>query len=48
MHRRLDQSLSPHHRHYEKTLVAHEDFVYPRQIALLLRRPDRSQLFDTF
>jgi len=34
-------------RHYEMTLVAHEGFVYLSQVALLLRRLDRSQLFDT-
>jgi transposase len=34
-------------RHYETTLAAHEGFVYLSQIALLLRRLDRSQLFDT-
>ena len=34
-------------RHYEMTLAAHEGFVYLSQIALLLRRLDRSQLFDT-
>lgn len=34
-------------RHYETTLTAHEGFVYLSQIALLLRRLDRSQLFDT-
>ncbi len=34
-------------RHYETTLQAHEGFVYLSQIALLLRRLDRSQLFDT-
>jgi hypothetical protein len=34
-------------RHYEITLQAHEGFVYLSQIALLLRRLDRSQLFDT-
>lgn len=38
--RRLD-------RHYENTLAAHEGFLYLSQIALLLRRLDRSQLFDT-
>ncbi|PIJ38031.1 hypothetical protein BMW24_002845 [Mycobacterium heckeshornense] len=34
-------------RHYETTLAAHEGFLYLSQIALLLRRLDRSQLFDT-
>ena len=38
--RRLD-------RHYEVTLDAHEGFLILSQIALLLRRLDRSQLFDT-
>lgn len=38
--RRLD-------RHYETTLTAHEGFLILSQIALLLRRLDRSQLFDT-
>ncbi|MGB3285717.1 transposase [Mycolicibacter algericus] len=38
--RRLD-------RHYEVTLIAHEGFLILSQIALLLRRLDRSQLFDT-
>jgi putative transposase len=38
--RRLD-------RHYEATLAAHEGFLILSQIALLLRRLDRSQLFDT-
>ena len=38
--RRLD-------RHYEVTLEAHEGFLYLSQIALLLRRLDRTQLFDT-
>jgi len=38
--RRLD-------RHYEITLAAHEGFLILSQIALLLRRLDRSQLFDT-
>ncbi len=38
--RRLD-------RHYEITLDAHEGFLILSQIALLLRRLDRSQLFDT-
>lgn len=38
--RRLD-------RHYEVTLKAHEGFLYLSQIALLLRRLDRTQLFDT-
>ncbi|ULN53419.1 transposase [Mycolicibacillus parakoreensis] len=38
--RRLD-------RHYEITLVAHEGFLILSQIALLLRRLDRRQLFDT-
>ena len=38
--RRLD-------RHYEVTLTAHEGFLILSQIALLLRRLDRSQLFDT-
>lgn len=33
-------------RHYETTLAAHEGFLYLSQIALL-RRLDRSQLFDT-
>lgn len=34
-------------RHYETTLIAHERFLYLSQIALPLRRLDRSQLFDT-
>lgn len=34
-------------RHYETTLAAHEGFLYLSQIALQLRRLDRSQLFDT-
>jgi hypothetical protein len=34
-------------RHYETTLQAHERFVYLSQIALLLTRLDRNQLFDT-
>ena len=38
--RRLD-------RHYEITLTAHEGILILSQIALPLRRPDRSQLFDT-
>jgi transposase len=38
--RRLD-------RHYEVTLAAHEGFLVLSQIALLLRRLDRGQLFDT-
>jgi transposase len=38
--RRLD-------RHYEVTLAAHEGFLILSQIALLLRRLDRTQLFDT-
>ncbi len=38
--RRLD-------RHYEVTLTAHEGFLILSQIALPLRRLDRSQLFDT-
>ncbi|MCH9708123.1 MAG: transposase, partial [Actinomycetia bacterium] len=38
--RRLD-------RHDEVTLKAHEGFLYLSQIALLLRRLDRTQLFDT-
>jgi transposase len=38
--RRLD-------RHYEITLTTHEGFLILSQIALLLRRLDRSQLFDT-
>jgi hypothetical protein len=38
--RRLD-------RHYEVTLDAHEGFLILSQIALLLRRLDRCQLFDT-
>ncbi len=38
--RRLD-------RHYEITLDTHEGFLMLSQIALLLRRLDRSQLFDT-
>jgi transposase len=38
--RRLD-------RHYEVTLDAHEGFLILSQIALLLRRLDCSQLFDT-
>jgi transposase len=35
-------------RHYEHTLDAHEGFLILSQIALLLRRLDRSQLFDSF
>ena len=38
--RRLD-------RQYEATLIAHEGFLILSQIALLLRRLDRTQLFDT-
>ena len=38
--RRLD-------RHYETTLEAHAEFLTLSQIALLLRRLDRTQLFDT-
>ena len=38
--RRLD-------RHYETTLTAHKGFLLLSQIALLLRRLDHSQLFDT-
>lgn len=38
--RRLD-------RQYEATLDAHEGFLYFSQIAPLLRRLDRTQLFDT-
>ncbi len=38
--RRLD-------RHYEITLDAYEGFLILSQIALLLARLDRSQLFDT-
>ena len=38
--RRLD-------RHYEVTLTAHEGFLVLSQIALLLQRLDRTQLFDT-
>lgn len=34
-------------RQYEVTLDAHEGFLYLSQIALLLRRLDRTQLFDT-
>jgi putative transposase len=34
-------------RHYEITPQAHEGFVYLSQIAPLLRRLNRSQLFDT-
>jgi transposase len=34
-------------RHYEVTLTAHEGFLIHSKIALLLRRLDRSQLFDT-
>ena len=34
-------------RHYEISLVSHEGFLILSQIALLLRRLDRSQLFDT-
>jgi transposase len=33
--------------HYEFTLAAHEGFLILSQIALLLRRLGRSQLFDT-
>lgn len=36
-----------HDRHYEFTLKAHEGFLVLSQIALLIRRLDRSQLFDT-
>jgi len=35
------------HRRYEITLTAHQGFLILSQIALLLRRLDRSQLFDT-
>ena len=38
--RRLD-------RHYEVTLQANEGFLVLSQIALLIRRFNRSQLFDT-
>jgi hypothetical protein len=38
--RRIDQ-------HGETTLAAHEGFVYLSQIALLLKRLDHSQFFDT-
>ena len=38
--RRLD-------RHYETTLTTHQGFLTLSQIALLLRRLERSQLFDT-
>lgn len=34
-------------RQYEVTLEAHEGFLHLSQIALLLRRLDRTQLFDT-
>jgi transposase len=34
-------------RHHEVTLAAHERFLILSQIALLLRRLDRTQLFDT-
>ncbi len=34
-------------RHYETTPTAHQGSAYLTQIALLLRRLDRSQLFDT-
>jgi transposase len=34
-------------RQYETTLAAHEGFLTLSQIALLLRRLDRDQLFDT-
>lgn len=34
-------------RHYEVTLDAHEGFLVLSQIALLLQRLDRNQLFDT-
>jgi transposase len=34
-------------RHYEITLEAHQGFLLLSQIGLLLRRLDRSQLFDT-
>jgi hypothetical protein len=34
-------------RHYETTPTVHEGFLILSQIALLLRRLDRSQLFDT-
>ncbi len=34
-------------RHYQTTQAAHEGFLYLSQIALQLRRLDRSQLFDT-
>ena len=34
-------------RHHEVTLTAHEGFLILSQIALLLQRLDRSQLFDT-
>ena len=34
-------------RLYETTLAAHEGFLMPSQIGLLLRRLDHGQLFDT-
>ncbi len=34
--------------HYETTPIAHEGLVCLSQIALLLSRLDRSQLFDTY
>ncbi|GFG75503.1 transposase [Mycobacterium botniense] len=34
-------------RHYQTTLAARKGFRHLSQIALLLRRLDRSQLFDT-
>ena len=34
-------------RQYETTLAAHEGFLIPSQIGLLLRRLDKGQLFDT-
>ncbi|MCW2539267.1 MAG: hypothetical protein JWN95_992 [Frankiales bacterium] len=34
-------------RQYETSLASHEGFLILSQIALLLRRLDRAQLFDT-
>jgi hypothetical protein len=34
-------------RHHEATLTAYEGFLILSRIALLLRRLDRAQLFDT-
>ena len=46
-HQRLDQPPPAPRPPSEVTLTAHEGFLILSQIALLLRRLDRSQLFDT-